>query len=327
MISGLNGQSAHLNGQTGRLPHDAAKGLYARLRAVILLTGSVRKSELSQAVDRSLLDLPVDNHGESVLSLWQDHAEDLATRGGLEHLPLRIVLSHTAAAPAIPVPRARVRLTVERDAKEFRGTGGVLRDLADSYTAEDLILVANAAQILTAPLADLAADLLGGSEGVSFVGHRDGTPCGLFLVRCAALASIREIGFLDFKEQVLPKLGAGGHRVRALMRETATGLPVRTLGGYLSGLRSFTRIRGGKPSDTDPFGEDWSPTFAIRETEAVIEDSATIHDSVVLNGARVGRGAVIVRSVLGRGAVVDDGETVADRAIGAAEDAPARRQG
>ena len=33
---------------------------------------------------------------------------------------------------------------VERDQSEYRGTGGVLRDLAQKYEPDDLILVANA---------------------------------------------------------------------------------------------------------------------------------------------------------------------------------------
>lgn len=326
MNSGHNGQTALMNGHPGRLPLEATKSVYARLRAIVLLKGSLRKSVLSHAVNRSLLDLPV-SKTQSILSLWQDHADDLAAQAGLDSLPLRIVLAQTGHQPAIPVPKSRVRLTVERDSKDFRGTGGVLRDLASSYAPDDLILVANAAQVLIEPLAVLATDLFRAGGSVSFIGHRDGTPCGLFLVRCAALSSIREVGFLDFKEQVLPKLGASGHQVRALMRDTATGLPVRTLGGYLAGLRSFTRLRENKPIDTGPFGEDWSPTFNIIEPEAVVDSSATIHDSVVLNGARVGRKAVIVRSVLGPGAVVQEGQTLADQALGAPDDAPARRGG
>jgi hypothetical protein len=313
-----------MNGHPGRASHDPAQGVYARLRAVVLLKGSLRKSALSHAVERSLLDLPV-TPNQSILSLWQDHADDLAAHAGLDSLPLRIVLAQTGFQPAIPLPKSRVRLTVERDSKDFRGTGGVLRDLAISYAPDDLILVANAAQILIEPLPALATELFRAGGSVSFIGHRDGTPCGLFLVRCAALASIRDVGFLDFKEQVLPKLGASGHHVRALMRDSATGLPVRTLGGYLAGLRSFTRLRENKPIDTGPFGEDWSKTFSIVEAGATVDPTATIHDSVVLKGARVGRKAVIVRSVLGPDAIVAEGQTIADQALGAPEDAQVRR--
>lgn len=311
MTAGLNGHHSQLNGRAFAAPASARR----MIRAVVLLAGSVRPSDLSTAIDRSLLELPVEP-GKTVLSNWQEAVSLVATALSMDRLPLRIVIDRAAPPPTAPSPVERVSLTVERDAKEYRGTGGLLRDLAVSYDPDDLLLVANAAQILIEPLPSLVESLFAAGGSISFIGHRDGTPCGLFLVRCGALASIRDIGFLDFKEQVLPKLGAMGHTVRPVIRDAATALPIRTLDGYLSGLRAVARLRSGQPRNTDPFGEDWSPTFAIVEPGAVVEPSATIHDSVVLGGARVERHAVVVRSVLGPTAVVKPGETVADAALG-----------
>ncbi|MBX3375599.1 MAG: hypothetical protein KF678_01185 [Phycisphaeraceae bacterium] len=315
MTAGLNGHHSQLNGHAYAAPPAARR----QVQAVVLLAGSVRPSDLSTAIDRSLLQLPVEP-GHTVLSKWQDEVSSLAAALSVERLALRIVIDRAAAPPAPPAPAERVRLTVERDAREYRGTGGLLRDLAVSYAPHDLLLVANAAQILVEPLTSLVDNLFAAGGNVSFIGHRDGTPCGLFLVRCDTLASIRDIGFLDFKEQVLPKLGVMGHPVRPVIRDSATALPIRTLDGYLSGLRAIARMRAGKPRDTDPFGEDWSPTFAIVEPDAVVDPTATIHDSVVLGGAKVERGAVVVRSVIGPTAVVKAGETVADAALGVPRD-------
>jgi hypothetical protein len=315
MTAGLNGYLSQFN---GRARHDAHR---AHLRAVVLLAGSVRPNDLSVAIDRSRLDLPVDE-SRTVLSLWQDQIEALANAASLARLPMRVVIDQTAPEPTVPSPVGHVHLTVERDARDFRGTGGLLRDLAVAYQPDDLLLVANAAQILIDPLPELATMLFETGSSVSFVGHRDGTPCGLFLVRCAALATIRDIGFLDFKEQVLPKLGHAGHEVRPIMRESATAMPIRTLEGYLDGVRAVARIRQGKPRETDAFGEDWSATFAICEQGAVIDPGATIHDSVVLRGATVQKGAVVVRSVIGPGAVVKTGDIVADEAVGTMRDVP-----
>lgn len=315
MTAGLNGHHSQLNGQA----YAGSPVARPHIRAVVLLAGSVRPSDLSTAIDRSLLQLPVEP-GQSVLSRWQDEVSALASALSLDRLPLRIVIDRAASPPATPAPAERVSLTVERDAKEYRGTGGLLRDLAVSYAADDLLLVANAAQILIEPLTSLVASMFAAGGSVSFIGHQDGTPCGLFLVRCGALASIRDIGFLDFKEQVLPKLGGAGHPVRPVIRESATAIPIRALDGYLSGLRAVARMRAGKPRDMDPFGEDWSPTFAIVEPDAVVDATATIHDSVVLGGARVERGAVVVRSVIGPTAKVKAGETVADAALGVPRD-------
>jgi len=322
MTAGLNGHLSQFNGHNGR------SFRRTHIRAVVLLAGSVRPNDLSIAIDRSPLDLPVDD-ARTVLSLWQEQAEALAESAELPRLPLRIVIDKLAPEPSIPPPVRHVSLTVERDARDFRGTGGLLRDLAIAYQPDDLLLVANASQILIDPLAGLTAGLIDAGGSVSFIGHDDGTPCGLFLVRCAALATIRDIGFLDFKEQVLPKLGAAGHQVHAVMRATATAMPTRTLDGYLFGVRALARTRAGLPRDTDPFGESWSASFAIKEPGSNIDPTATIHDSVILRGATVEKGAVVVRSVVGPGAVVKAGTTVADEAVGSSgmvpEGRPARR--
>lgn len=286
----------------------------ARLRALVLLAGSVRPGELGKAINRSLLDLPVEP-GRTVLTLWQAAAEALASATGSASLPVRIAIDRSAPEPTMPEASSRAPMQVERDPREFRGTGGILRDLCESYDGDDLILVANAAQILIEPLPRLAADLVAARAVVSLIGHRDGTPGGLFLVRCSALQSAGGVGFLDFKEQLLPRLAAARNDVRVIHRPTATGLPVRTLDGYISGLRSYHRMKNGKSAMVDPFSEDWSPTFAVRDPGAVIDPSANIHDSVVLAGARVERGAVVVRSVVGPGGVIRAGQTVADRVI------------
>jgi len=296
----------------------------ARLRAVVLLAGSVRSSDLSRHIDRSLLDLPVEP-GQSILALWQGHVDQLAAAAGLPKLALRVIIDRTGLAPSVPAPVERVELTIERDASEYRGTGGVLRDLAQKYAPDDLLLVGNAAQILVEPLSTLAADLLATRASVGLVGHQDGTPGGLFLVKQSVLATAGDVGFLDFKEQFLPRLAAAGHDVRVVGREHASGLPVRTLDGYLAGLLAYYKQRAGQSAAADPFAEDWSPTFAVVEPGARVESGATVHDSVVLAGARLERGAVVVRSVIGPGGSVRAGQTVAGQIIGVTKDRAARR--
>jgi hypothetical protein len=284
------------------------------LRAIILLAGSVRPSELGRGVQRSLLDLPI-AAGTSVLSVWQANAADLARAIGVESLPVRVILNQSAIEPALPPPVDNVKLGLERDAAEFRGTGGILRDLVRAYDPDDMVLVGNGAQVLVEPLPQLAEVLLRSGACVAIVAHDDGTPSGLFLVKCSVLESAGDIGFLDFKEQLLPRLAAAGHDIRVIGREHATGHPVRTLDGYLAGLRSFHRARQGLPLSESAFEEDWMPTFSIIETAADVVPGATVHDSVVLAGAQVGRGAAVVRCVICPDAVVPAGQLVADRVI------------
>ena len=125
------------------------------LQAIVLLGGNVRTSRFGQAIGRSILDLPVEKD-QSLLGFWQSQAKDLVRKLGRERLAMRLMLDRGATEPAATTPVESVVLSVERDPYAFRGTGGVLRDLAIAYNDDDYLLVANAGQLLSEPLTDLA---------------------------------------------------------------------------------------------------------------------------------------------------------------------------
>jgi hypothetical protein len=281
---------------------------------VILLAGSVRPGELFRGIGRSLLDLPAEPD-RSVLSLWQAAAADLAQALSVESLPVRVVIGQSNAAPKAGDPALAAPVTIEREPAELRGTGGLLRDLAKGYRPDDLILVGNGAQILIQPLAGLTSELLQTDAEVAIASHRDGTPSGLFLVRCRVFDSVSDVGFLDFKEQLLPRLAAAGAPIRVVQRDAAAGYPVRTLDGYLAGVHALNRIRRGEPVVRDPFAEDWESSFSVIEPGANVDPSAAVHNSVVLAGATLQRGAAVVRCVVCPGAVVRAGRTIADQVV------------
>src|SRR5687768_87824 len=127
-----------------------------RLRALVLLGGSLRADAFASGIRRSVLDLPVDST-HSLLNLWQDHAASLADAAGLDEIQARVLVNSAAAQPASHAgyeitAAPRVDVHVERDPSELRGTGGLLKDLCRGYDDADLVLVANAAQILLDPL-------------------------------------------------------------------------------------------------------------------------------------------------------------------------------
>lgn len=294
-----------------------------RLRGLLLLAGSVRPSDLSRAIDRSLLDLPVEP-GYSLLAAWRDHAAALAGALGLPRLPVRVIIDRAGREPTVPEAAEGVPLTVERDAAEYRGTGGVLRDAAAAYEPDDLLLIANGAQILFQSPEEQVRAMLRDEAHVNLTAHADGTPVGLMLVACAALGGIPRIGFVDFKEQVLPRL-TERHEVRVVRRQHPVGHPVRTLDGYLAGLRAWHRRRRGCSALAGPFDEDWVGTFSVIEPGARVDPTARVHDSVVLAGGRVEAGAVVVRSLVCPGAVVRAGRIVADRLVAGAAERIGRR--
>jgi N-acetylglucosaminyldiphosphoundecaprenol N-acetyl-beta-D-mannosaminyltransferase len=287
--------------------------LVSCLRGLVLLGGAVRASELSTATQRPVLDLPLDEHG-SILNHWLRHAGEVARWASLEQLPVRIKVNQNAAEPRSGDPRYFGSFRVERDLSDFRGTGGVLHDMAGEYEDDDLLLVANAAQVLLDPLTSIADALAKTGGDVAVVAHDDGTPSGMMLLKCKTLRLIPPRGFVDMKEQALPLI-ASQYDVRVMRRRRPTGLPVRSLGDYIGALRLHHREKTGRAQAGDPLAEDWGPTFSLIESGATVDHSARVHDSVVLSGARVEPGAVLVRSVIASGAFIGRDRTAVDRIV------------
>ncbi|MDB5289197.1 MAG: putative glycosyltransferase [Phycisphaerales bacterium] len=285
----------------------------ARLRALVLLGGSVRANTLCSGTGRAVLDLPLDEDG-SLLNFWLAQAAEVARAAGLEKLPVRVMVNQNSPEPRSADARYIGAYRVERDLSEYRGTGGVLHDLANDYDDDDLILVANAAQVLLDPLTLVASALQRKRGDVSVISHEDGTPSGIMLVTRKTLRLLPPTGFVDMKEQGLPLI-AGKYEVRVVKRRRPTGLPVRSLEGYIQALHFYHRRRAGTPPAADPLAEDWSPSFSLIEPGATVDPTARIHDSVVLAGATVEAGAVLVRSVACPGTVVRRDRTAVDRLV------------
>ncbi|MBX3357090.1 MAG: hypothetical protein KF745_01550 [Phycisphaeraceae bacterium] len=251
-----------------------------------------------------------------MLTFWRDQVSRFGERYGLQNTPLRVVVDRASTRPAVRDEGGPLGVVIENDVAEFRGTGGLLRDLTAGYEPDDYIVVANGAQVLLRPLPDLIELLAQALGDINLLAHDDGSPVGLMLVSCRALRAIKDRGFVDFKEQALPEL-AKSFDVRVVTVSFAAAKPIRNASGYLTALWHLHRSDEGLPDEPDPFLEDWFDTFGIIEPGASVDPTARIHDSVVLDGARVGAGAVLVRSVVCRGGVVRPGEVVTDQVVGA----------
>ena len=280
------------------------------IKTVVLLGGLVRPTQLSGAIGRSLMDLPTGN-SSTLVSHWHEQVEALAIAGGIEKLTIRVVIDKKSPLPRLVNGTSRVSMRVDQDQVSFRGTGGVLHDIAKDYEDEDYLLVGNAAQMLLEPLPALVGRLAEQDKDIVIVSHADGTPSGLALVRCGALRDISPIGFVDFKEQALPAI-ARTRGVGVVNCTTASGVPIRTPVDYIHALLAASR---NLKSCAVRAAEDWRVSFGISESGADVDPSARIHDSVVLDGAQVQRGAVLVRAVVCPGATVKRGQTVVDRLV------------
>ena len=293
------------------------------LRALVLLGGSVWTGQLGSLTGRPVFDLPLETSC-SILDLWRREAMTLASLIG-EPIPVRVMINRNAperpAGMDRPHPNGNGNgadrlspLRIESDPFDYRGTGGVLRDLAAQYGDEDMLLVANAAQVLTEPLISLATDLAQTRGDVCLISHLDGTPSNLMLVRCAALREIQPHGFVDMKEQALPAI-AQRFDVTVVNRSTPTGLPVRTLDNYIDALRHHHKVMLGQASSASAFSEDYASAFAIVEEGAAVGSGARLHDSVILRGGHVEAGGVVVHSVVCPGGIVRRGQMTVDQIV------------
>jgi NDP-sugar pyrophosphorylase family protein len=296
---------------------DASSRQLRRVRAVILLDGTVRRSTFAEAIDRSLLELPI-CAGRLVLDLWREHVVSMRNALQIDKLPCRIVVGRTTRPPALRWQDQQAGMSVEMDPSDLRGTGGVLRDLAEEYDEDDTLLVANAAQLLVEPLHVLASAAGERGGDVTVAANGDGTPSSFALLSCRALRQLPDVGFVDLKEQGLP-LMASKFEVTTLWRSTAYGLPIRTPRDYLAAVRAHHRLAAGDTPHDQPFDERWRRNFAMVEEGAAVAPDATLHDAVVLRGAKVAAGALVADSVICARAVVRSRENVVRRLVGAAK--------
>ena len=318
------GRSTTLVGEEKLSAADRQARVLSRLRAMILLGGNLRPSELLLTTGRAVVDLPVEP-SVSLLDLWSRQLEELAERYSLDSVSLRVALDRRTPAPRRPRADSRVRTLIERDAKEFRGTGGLVRDMTLEYGQDDYVLVANAGQVLTRPLSELARNLAETRADVAIAACAAGSPSGLSLVRCGALEAIPEIGFVDLKEQGLTRI-TEDHEVRVVEHQRPHSVAIRDWSDYMNALRAYHRgldVAGADSDDSSleesgaesTFEEDGFATFTLIEDGAEVDERAHLHDAVVLRGASVSADATVIRSVVTDRSSVGQGKLILDRII------------
>jgi mannose-1-phosphate guanylyltransferase len=290
------------------------------LKAAVVLAGSTRASALCRVAGRAVVDLPL-TPDETLLDYWQHELVDLALALGLEGLTVRVMVDRGGVKPTLRGSEPPLTVRLEEDPYDYRGTGGLLSDLAREYDDDDELLVISGTMIPPDRLSAMSARLDATPADVAILVSDADEPLGVMRVRCGALRGIKPKGFVDLKEQVLPQVAAV-YDVRVVTMGVGSPQPIRTLTGYLDAMRAFTSRRNGKLPQLGAWREQWRSTFGLVETGATVSDTAVIHDSVVLRGASVGDHAAVVRSIVGAGAVVQAGGVVVDQLLG---DAARRR--
>jgi len=286
---------------------------WPNLAAVVLLAGSVRPSKLRKASGRCGLELPVASH-RTVFDCWLDELLAVAAAHTVEVMRVRVMVDRMTRLTPTDRPVEPLLLSIEQDPSEFRGTAGLLHDLAKGYADDQYMLVGHGSQLLFVPLLEQAEAMAETGADFALVADADGAPAGLMLIRCGCLRKISGVGFVDLNEQALPAI-AHEHDVRVVRFDRRTTGSVRTRSAYIRTLRELHRRKSGVMGTDPGLEEDWRPMFGLIEDGCQVHERAVVHDSVVLGGARVEPGAVLVRSVVCPGAVVGRDQSVIDSVI------------
>ncbi len=292
----------------------------SNLRAVVLLAGDVRTNTLRKLTGRASPSLPV-GANRTVLDCWREQLITLAETLGIEQLPVRVLISRNSGLTPRTERFGPVLMSIEYDPSSFRGTAGLLSDIARSYEDDDQLLVTSAGQILFEPLIRIALDLYTAGGDFTLGIDPGGVPGGLMLFRCGCMRQINPVGFCDLNEQALPEM-ARLHKVRVARFASPAAMSVRTLQGYLGALRVYHRHASGRCDLDHPYEEQWRPTFGIIEPGATVGRGVIVHDSVVFAGARIESGAVLVRSVVCPGSFVGRDARIVDQVVSGAGGVP-----
>jgi glycosyltransferase involved in cell wall biosynthesis len=279
-----------------RQPDSTVRPGHVDLAASILLAGGLRPSPLAATAGCSVLDLwPAAD--ATVLDLCLDAIAELA--GELSRVvPVRIV--HDAHAPP-PWPRAgsTAQVIIEQEPRPLRGPAGLLRDLCRDYGSHDHVLVAESARLPACSLAPVLAEHARHAADVTVVANPDHSPAGVYLVRCGVLDLVPAAGFVDLKEQWLPRAVEAGFNVRVHVLEAPGAMPLRTRRQFLDAAApNGSRV-------VCPGG--------------LIGPGASVIDSIVMPGAVVGPMATVLRSLLCPGSEVHAGANVVDAIVRGSE--------
>ncbi|MHC5006985.1 MAG: LbetaH domain-containing protein, partial [Planctomycetota bacterium] len=234
---------------------------------------------------------------QTVLDHWLDRIAELA--GELSRvIPVRVV--HDANTPP-PWPRrgSGGPLIIEHEPRPLRGAAGLLHDVCRDYGSQEHVLVAEAARLLSCPLAPLLADHALHGADVTVASNADHSPAGVYLVRCGVLDLVGTSGFVDLKEQWLPRTIEAGLSVREHQLAGSGALPLRTRQQFVDAAApngSRVVCAGG-----------------------LIGPEASVEGSIVMPGAVVGPMANVVRSLLCPDSQVRAGANIVDAVVRGSE--------
>lgn len=284
---------------------------------VIFLAGGPRRSPLERQTGWPLHLLPI-GEDRNLLVEWRSaieeaFAESMQMRAG----SWQILLSHGQESwPTLDL--SGVSSVVET--RPHRGTAGALRDnQSHAGGGSELLLVV---ELSASPVGVELGPLLENGNAVRVspctcvVGESSlGRYCGVALCHRSAFELVPEVGFFDFKEQLLPAIRAAGGEIHPVVIADRARR-IRTRPEWLEAVTAWQEIRARSELCDD------RSSRVVRQgggrsliDPRAVTAGATIVSSIIMDGAVVEPGAVVARSMIGPGMHVQAGARIIDSMV------------
>lgn len=256
----------------------------------IILAGGLAPSPLNAMTCRSVLDLHVTS-SETLLDSWQRALQAVGVA--------ETAVVHGGCVPVPSQDGPGIRIMCDEDL--YRGPAGAARDAWERLGAPARVVIGDGDRWVGASLRRLQEHHERSGADVTVGMNQDQSSAGVYIADPTALDCIPRVGYVDLKEQWLPRVLSSGLDVRGVGLGGYGSHRIETLSEFLGACR----IAAG-PDSSDPWRVVCRGARVMRGTDVVdsivmpggvVEDGATVARSLVLPGARVESGQILVDGV------------------------------
>jgi NDP-sugar pyrophosphorylase family protein len=182
------------------------------------------------------------------------------------------------------------------------------------------LLVVEGSRCLVGSMDSLLQHHAASGADVTLGMNADGSPTGVYVVKADALNIIEDLGYVDLKEQWLPRLGAEGRSIEVHSSDTTVSHPLRTREEFLDSARILWSSNRGELFSTGPAsglirGSD-AQGLRIICPGALVGPGAQVIDSIVMSGAFLPPDVLVVRSLICPETRIQAGADIADAVHG-----------